>query len=204
MFRKRPNTSTTLLAWTVVKTRCPVSADWMAICAVSSSRISPTMILSGSWRRMDLAPSEGEPLFLIHRNLGDSLELILHGILDGDDLVLHALDLRQGGVEGGGLAASRRTGDQNHPVGFPDKFSELSEVFERESQYVQPQLCEFFIHGLLVQDPDDRVLAVNAGHDGDAEIDGPPTDFQLETAVLWHALFGDVQLGHDLDAGNDG
>src|SRR5437867_2853412 len=125
MFRKRPNTSTTLLAWTVVKTRCPVSADWMAICAVSSSRISPTMILSGSWRRMDLRP--------------------------------------------------------------------------------RAKVSPFFsFTGLLVQDPDDPVLAVNAGHDGDAAIDGPPTDFQLETAVLWHALFGDVQLGHDLDAGNDG
>ena len=49
-------TSKTLLAWTVVKTRWPVSADWMAIWAVSGSRISPTMILSGSWRRMDRRP----------------------------------------------------------------------------------------------------------------------------------------------------
>ncbi len=48
MFRKRPITSTTLLACTVVNTRWPVSADWMAICAVSSSRISPTITLSGS------------------------------------------------------------------------------------------------------------------------------------------------------------
>jgi hypothetical protein len=56
MFRKRPSTSTTLLAWTVVNTRWPVSADWMAICAVSGSRISPTMILSGSCRRIERRP----------------------------------------------------------------------------------------------------------------------------------------------------
>ena len=46
----------TLLAWTVVNTRWPVSADWIAICAVSGSRISPTMILSGSWRRIERRP----------------------------------------------------------------------------------------------------------------------------------------------------
>jgi len=56
MLRKRPSTSMTLLAWTVVKTRWPVSADWMAMSAVSASRISPTMILSGSWRRMERSP----------------------------------------------------------------------------------------------------------------------------------------------------
>src|ERR1022692_1030004 len=47
---------TTLLACTVVKTRWPVSAELMAIWAVSWSRISPTMILSGSWRRMERRP----------------------------------------------------------------------------------------------------------------------------------------------------
>ena len=56
MFRKRPSTSSTLLAWTVVNTRWPVSAALMAICAVSWSRISPTMILSGSWRRIERRP----------------------------------------------------------------------------------------------------------------------------------------------------
>ena len=45
---KRPMTSMTLLACTVVNTRWPVSAALIAICAVSASRISPTMTLSGS------------------------------------------------------------------------------------------------------------------------------------------------------------
>ncbi len=41
------------LVCTVDSTRWPVSADWMAISAVSRSRISPTMITSGSWRRIE-------------------------------------------------------------------------------------------------------------------------------------------------------
>jgi hypothetical protein len=36
----------------VLSTMCPVSALWNAISAVSRSRISPTRITSGSWRRM--------------------------------------------------------------------------------------------------------------------------------------------------------
>ena len=35
----------------VLNTRWPVSDAWMAISAVSRSRISPTMMMSGSWRR---------------------------------------------------------------------------------------------------------------------------------------------------------
>ena len=56
MCMKRPITSNTLLACTVVNTRWPVSADCTAIWAVSGSRISPTMILSGSWRRIERRP----------------------------------------------------------------------------------------------------------------------------------------------------
>jgi len=35
----------------VENTRCPVSAARIEICAVSRSRVSPTRITSGSWRR---------------------------------------------------------------------------------------------------------------------------------------------------------
>ena len=41
------------LVCTVDSTRCPVSAACTAICTVSPSRISPTMITSGSCRRME-------------------------------------------------------------------------------------------------------------------------------------------------------
>jgi hypothetical protein len=39
-----------------LNTRWPVSAAWTAIRAVSVSRISPTMMTSGSWRRIDRRP----------------------------------------------------------------------------------------------------------------------------------------------------
>ena len=40
------------LVCSVLKTRWPVSDAWMALSAVSRSRISPIRITSGSWRRM--------------------------------------------------------------------------------------------------------------------------------------------------------
>ena len=36
------------LVWRVVSTKWPVSDAWIAICAVSRSRISPTRMMSGS------------------------------------------------------------------------------------------------------------------------------------------------------------
>src|SRR5258707_956666 len=45
------------LVCSVENTRCPVSAERIAMSAVSRSRISPTMITSGSWRTMCRSPA---------------------------------------------------------------------------------------------------------------------------------------------------
>ena len=58
-------------------------------------------------------PGEGEPFFLIDGNLGDTANLILDRVLDGDDLVFVALDLVERGIEGGSLARSGGPGDQH-------------------------------------------------------------------------------------------
>ena len=48
----------------VVSTRCPVSAASIAICAVTVSRISPTMITSGSARTIARSPvAKVRPVF---------------------------------------------------------------------------------------------------------------------------------------------
>ena len=62
---------------------------------------------------------------------------------------------------------------------------------------------ELLADRFLVEDADDRVLAVHARHDRDAEVDRLPRQAQLEASVLRHALLGDVELGHDLDARDD-
>ncbi len=46
----RPIVSAASIVCSVERTRWPDSAAWSAVCAVSASRSSPIMIVSGSWR----------------------------------------------------------------------------------------------------------------------------------------------------------
>ena len=73
-----------------------------------------------------------------------------------------------------------------------------------EAEHVEAQAAEGRVQRLLVEDADDRVLAVDGRHDRDAEVDGAALHAQAEAPVLGHALLRDVQLGHDLDAADDG
>ena len=52
------------LVCSVENTRWPVSEAWIAISAVSRSRISPTRITFGSWRRIERRPlAKVRPIF---------------------------------------------------------------------------------------------------------------------------------------------
>src|SRR6202011_1355939 len=57
---------------------------------------------------------EGETLLFVYRDLGDALDLVLHRVFDGDDLVFVVLDLTEGGVQRSGFSGAGGTGDQNH------------------------------------------------------------------------------------------
>ncbi len=68
--------------WSVESTMWPVSAALTAISAVSKSRISPTMMMSGSCRRKERrAGREVEPDVLVHLDLVDAGEVELDRIL---------------------------------------------------------------------------------------------------------------------------
>ena len=56
MSSRRWSADTASVACSDESTKWPVSADCTAIRAVSTSRISPTRMTSGSWRRIDLSP----------------------------------------------------------------------------------------------------------------------------------------------------
>ena len=56
MSRKRCSAAVASVACNDDNTRWPVSADCTAIRAVSTSRISPTRMTSGSWRRIAFSP----------------------------------------------------------------------------------------------------------------------------------------------------
>ena len=76
-----------LLVCSVESTRWPVSADWIAMRAVSRSRISPIMMMSGSWRTMRAQRvGEVEPDLRLGLDLVDAFDLVFDRIFDGDDL----------------------------------------------------------------------------------------------------------------------
>ena len=56
MSRRRVTPPAALFVCRVEKTRCPVRALRMVISAVSGSRTSPTIMMSGSWRSIDRSP----------------------------------------------------------------------------------------------------------------------------------------------------
>ena len=58
MSRRRVTAPTAVLVCSVASTRCPVRLACTEIWAVSRSRISPIMTMSGSWRRIARRPRE--------------------------------------------------------------------------------------------------------------------------------------------------
>ncbi len=45
---------------------------------------------------------------------------------------------------------------------------------------------------------------MNRRHDRNAEVDGAPVVLHAEAAILRNATFGNVELAHDFDTGNNG
>ena len=60
------------------------------------------------------------------------------------------------------------------------------------------------IAGGAVEQTHDDALAVESGDGGDAEVDFAAEDLDLDAAVLRETALGDVELGHQLEARDDG
>ena len=115
--RRRGSAAAAVSVCSVVKTRWPVSAAWIAILAVSASRISPTMITSGSWRtKARSAVAKVRPIDGFTCDWLTPLDLVLDRILDGQDLAGRLIEHRQHGRERRGFAAAGRPGDDDHAM----------------------------------------------------------------------------------------
>ena len=183
----------------VQSTRWPVSADSIAIWAVSRSRISPIMTMSGSQRRMDLQRrGEGQARLGVDLHLVDAGEPVLDRVLDGDDVLLGLVEDVERGVERGGLAGARGAGDQDGPVRLGERLLEALERLVREAQVLEAQH-----HVGLVEEAHDDLLAVDGRQRRHAHVDGLAADHEADATVLRDAALGDVQVGHDLEPRED-
>ena len=106
MFSKRVSVVGASLVCRVDITRWPVCAALIAMSAVSRSRISPTMITSGSWRRNDFnAAAERQACLVVDIDLIDAGQVDFSRILDGRDVDARLIQNVQAGVQRHGLAA---------------------------------------------------------------------------------------------------
>jgi hypothetical protein len=93
--RSRKSALTASVACIEDRTRWPVIDAWTAISAVSRSRISPTRITSGSWRRIARRPrAKVSPAAAVDLGLVDVLERVLDRVLDGRHVERGAVEAR--------------------------------------------------------------------------------------------------------------
>jgi hypothetical protein len=78
----------------------------------------------------------------------------------------------------------------------------LREALERLREHAE--LLELDHDLALVEDAHDDLLAVGGGQRGDAQVDRLARDLERDAAVLRDAALGDVEVGEDLDARDDG
>ena len=147
---------------------CPVSADSIAIRAVSASRISPTMITSGSARRIERSPvANVEPGLAVDADLGDAVDPVLDRILDRDDVSSRRRDLAERRVERRRLTGAGRAGDQHRAVGL----AAIEDWKRRPAVALHAELVERAERLLLVEDPDRCALAALGRQRDDPEVD---------------------------------
>ena len=186
--------------WSVESTRWPVSADSIAILAVSPSRISPTMITSGSARSIERRPlGEGEAGLQVHLELVDARELVLDRVLDRDDVALRLVDLVESRVERRGLARARRARDEHRAVGAaerrPRRARAASSPMPSASRLISA--CDLSRIRMTIPSPS------HARHRHDAGVDRVALDGQRTRPSCGSAPLGDVEVGHDLHARDD-
>ena len=92
----------------------------------------------------------GVDLYLI-----DPMQLILDGVLDGEDLLLRGEDGAQGGVQGRRLTAAGRPGSEDHPVRKPDQLLHPVVSFRQH-----PDVRQGIVHGAAVEQAQHHTLSV--------------------------------------------
>ena len=141
---------------------------------------------------------EGHAHLVVHRDLVHAVEMVFHGVLDGEHLDGGADNRVERGVERGGLAGTGRAGDEEDAVRPVDQALEHG-----VRRVVHTQLLEREEHVRLVQETHDDALAEEHRDDAHAHVHLTAAHLELDAAVLRDAALGDVEVGEDLDAADD-
>ena len=188
------------LACSVVSTRCPVSAASIAIWAVSTSRISPTMITSGSARTIARSPvAKVRPVFVfvwicltpsISYSTGSSTVTIVRS-----GRVERASRPRRGWWSCPSRSGRSRGWRRAWHRSRPRRRTRSASPMPRRSRSIT-----------TCRESRMRITTRFAAHHRQgrhAQVHVVAVDRQADAAVLRRALLGDVELGHDLDPGDE-
>ena len=154
------------------------------------------------WRLPQHRPQrrcKGHSNLRIHRNLIDSRQLVLHRILDRDQLSIGLVDRVQARVQRRRLARTCRTRNQENSVRIVDDPLQNGLIVCEKSQLGQAQ------HQILfVQDTHDNRFTVNRGHGRNPQIQRRPIyRGQGNTAVQRQPLLCNADVRHDLNSADD-
>ena len=136
----------------------------------------------------------------VYLNLVDAVDLLLHRVLNGDDVYVGLCKLTQGGIQGSGLTGTGRPCYQHNPVGTLDHALEHAVVVVGHTQIGDlPQ-------GNLTggKNTDNDLLAVYGRQGRYTDVQGGAVYDLCETTVLGHTLLGDVHAGYQLQTGGQG
>ena len=142
---------------------------------------------------------ERHPALDVHLHLVDAGHPDFHRILDRGDVALIVVEQVQAGVQRHRLARTGRAGHQHHAVGPGQRV-----LVQLALVVFVSELVDAHFRRAGIQDAQHHLLAEQRRQGAHAEVDlFGLGQVQLHAAVLRHALLGDVQLRHHLEAGGD-
>ena len=121
---------------------------------------------------------EGHAYLVVRLDLADARYTVLDGILDRDDLPVGAIQLVQDGAQGRGLAAPRRSGDQDEAMREAHERAEVMDEWLIEAE--PPQIPAFRVP---VEEAQYDRLAMDRRDDGDAKLHGPVADHRVHLSI---------------------
>ena len=125
--------------------------------------------------------------------------MVLHRILQRDDVQRVAGQVAEHIGHGGGLAGAGGAHQQHHAAGV---FQQSVVVVQVAALQPEDGLVQHL--GGLVQQAKDDLLTVDGGHGGDTQVKAVAPDGEHGVAVLGYLVLGNIHAAHDLQAGDDG
>ncbi len=134
--------------------------------------------------------------FRLHLDLVDTVELVLDGIFERDDLHLGTVDAAHEGVQARGLAGACGPGQKDDARGHLEVFEDA-----RFDVWREPEQAHVINKGRLAQESQHGALATFVQRQSrNADIDFLAADSQLDLAILGPPALGDIHRGKNLES----